>query len=443
MITPFTNNRPGVDWFRSFLKRNQLKLKKVEQLECSRRANTSNPFLIYGFYDLLEETMRKLDIFDKPNHIYNVDESGFLYDPKRQEGVVHQSTSAHRTIMGSGKETTTVCACVSALGKYLPPLIIFEGKSFWSSWVPDGDETALYAYADNGFMTCDIFYAYIQKLANLIVERPLLLLLDGHLSHLDTRTLEFALQEGITILKLPSHTTDVLQPLDKACFYALKTDWDNTQTEFQMKNHRKMTKLEFVSEIVALFDRTNSQHAVKGFRSAGIYPFNRGKYPVKRLNPIKLAKYNEQKRLQLQIADTAVADDSIHTPGTSYGGPHTSTPCATVNNSFSSSSGDSSNPSIGNQSTFSFEEALLAKIGRTEAPRPNRRKIDCSARVVTSIEFLEEVRNKNAVAEAKKNKPKQRGRKRKAQVNYCNLLKSISFFFRVFFTTLHIFTGLR
>lgn len=255
-------------------------------------------------------------------------------------------------------------------------------------------------------------------MATLIVERPLLLLLDGHLSHVYIQTLEFALQEGITILKLPSHTTDVLQPLDKACFYALKTDWDNTQTEFQMKNHRKMTKMEFVSEMVALFERANRQHPVNGFRSAGIYPFNRGQYPVKRLNPIKLAKYNEQKCLQLQAVDTAVADGSNPTPGTSCGGPHTSTPCATVNNSFSSISGDSSNPPIWSPSIFSFEEALLAKIGRTEAPRPQRRKIDCSARVVTSTEFLEEVRNKNAVAEAKKTNPKPRGRKRKAQEKF-------------------------
>lgn len=155
--TPFTNGRPRVDWFRSFMKRNKLKLKKVEQLESSRRANTSNPFLIYGFYDFLEETIRELDIFDKPGHIYNVDESGFLYDPKRQKGVVHESTSAHWTIMRSGKDTTTVCPFVSALGKYLPPLIIFEGKLFWSHWAPGGDKMALYAYADNGYMTLTYF----------------------------------------------------------------------------------------------------------------------------------------------------------------------------------------------------------------------------------------------------------------------------------------------
>lgn len=36
-------------------------------------------------------------------------------------------------------------------------------------------------------------------------ERPILLILDGHSTHVDLNVIEFAASEGITILKLPPH----------------------------------------------------------------------------------------------------------------------------------------------------------------------------------------------------------------------------------------------
>jgi len=144
--TPFQDGRPGDDWFVSFMKRNNLKQKSPQLLEYKRRANTADPFLIYEFYDLLEDMVNELGLQDKPLHIYNLDETGFSADPKRVTGVVSTGETCHRTIQGMGKENTTVLACVLAAGDVLQPLIIFQGNGMWTNWGTHCAAELLYAY---------------------------------------------------------------------------------------------------------------------------------------------------------------------------------------------------------------------------------------------------------------------------------------------------------
>ena len=57
------------------------------------------------------------------------------------------------------------------------------------------------------------------------LEGPKLLLLDGHKSHLTWDVIQTALANNITIICLPPHSTNHLQPLDKAVFVAVKNSW--------------------------------------------------------------------------------------------------------------------------------------------------------------------------------------------------------------------------
>lgn len=44
-------------WIKSFMKRNGLSHKKAEMISTARKANTSNPFIIFDFYDQLEQVI--------------------------------------------------------------------------------------------------------------------------------------------------------------------------------------------------------------------------------------------------------------------------------------------------------------------------------------------------------------------------------------------------
>lgn len=103
---PFSKNKniPGRDWFTNFVKRNNLTLQSLEQLEMTRRTATADPFIVYGFYNLLQEELKRLNLFGKPNHILNLDESFVPMDPTRVKGVTRNGQSTHRNVMGSGKQ---------------------------------------------------------------------------------------------------------------------------------------------------------------------------------------------------------------------------------------------------------------------------------------------------------------------------------------------------
>lgn len=94
----FKDNYPGKDWLQLFFNRNGLVGKKMEQLEKSRRQATSDPFIIYNFYEILEETLTALDLNDKPHLIFNLDETSFSSDPTRIKGVAGKGQKAHRII---------------------------------------------------------------------------------------------------------------------------------------------------------------------------------------------------------------------------------------------------------------------------------------------------------------------------------------------------------
>jgi hypothetical protein len=62
-------NRPGDYWFCQFVKRHKLSVKKPEELERSRREETSDPFIIHAFYDLCRSEMEHMGISDCPECI--------------------------------------------------------------------------------------------------------------------------------------------------------------------------------------------------------------------------------------------------------------------------------------------------------------------------------------------------------------------------------------
>lgn len=122
--TPFKSGKPGRDWLSGFFSRTDLKVKKLEPLEICRRRATSDPFIIYGFYELLIATAEELNLISHPEKIYNLDESGFNHDPHHTEGIAGKGQKAHRVIQGCGKLNTSVMTCCAANGNFSVRLIV-------------------------------------------------------------------------------------------------------------------------------------------------------------------------------------------------------------------------------------------------------------------------------------------------------------------------------
>ena len=228
--TNFQDGKPSPEWMRRFLKRNNLSLKKATMLSQSRRTATANPFVIYHFYELLDKVVTSKNF--GPHQIWNADETGFPHDPSKCRVIGPRGATSYRITSGPGKDNTTVLACASAAGEVFPPLFIFKGKNFQTTWKGQNAlQGTMYACNESGWMETDIFYTWLQKFVSVVTLRPLLLLVDGHVSHVSGKLIKLAIENDVTLLKLPPHVTDVLQPLDVTCFGPLKSKWEKVMNK--------------------------------------------------------------------------------------------------------------------------------------------------------------------------------------------------------------------
>ena len=286
--TPFKNRRPGEDWYRGFMKRNpELTFKKAQHLQ-RVRLSSRRPDVVLKFYEEWRELLDRVKIGrDTAALILNTDESGFASDPSKLRAV-------SRVSGGSGKHSTTVLACISADGAYLPPLIVFKGGAVQDRWTSgESFPGTCYAAAKNGWMEEPVFFnwfcgMFLNSVKSLRQETGLgdqeaVLLFDGHSSHMSLRLVETALQNRIHLVKLPSHLTDRLQPLDKTVFGPLKTMWDKELVKFGRARMgvgiSQLTKAEFSGLLGVVWGRAMSAHNIRsGFASTGIFPVDPSKF---------------------------------------------------------------------------------------------------------------------------------------------------------------------
>jgi hypothetical protein len=102
----------------------------------------------------------------------------------------------------------------------------------------------------------------------------------------------------VCVLKLPAHTTHLLQPLDVSVFKALKSVWDKGLATYQRQNRfRQLSKSELVDLLCSVWrDGLTERNIQSGFRKAGIFPVNRLSYPESTFVPHLLQAYKQQQR---------------------------------------------------------------------------------------------------------------------------------------------------
>lgn len=269
----------GQHWLTSFLERNKdISVRQAEGLSVAR-AQGMNREEVNAFFNLLEEEMLKNDLMNKPQNIFNVDESGIQLINKPGKVLTAKGAKDVHVITPREKgETVSLVACCNAEGSFLPPVIIMKGvnkKAEFADGLPHGSE--VYMNKKSSYINSELFmrwfkYHFLPRKPN---EGQTILILDGHSSHSNSiDLLDLANDNGVTIICLPSHTTQALQPLDRSFFKPLKTFYGQEAHSWMLRNKNRMISRLQVGNIIgqAWGKAATVGNGVSGFKACGLFP---------------------------------------------------------------------------------------------------------------------------------------------------------------------------
>ncbi|XP_067949445.1 uncharacterized protein [Watersipora subatra] len=210
----------GLDWFSGFMQRNKLSIRKPEATSLARQT-AFNKVTVATFFDKLSDIMSRFKF--APQDIYNLDETGIT--TVQVSGKVVSTTGKKQVGSTSSRERgelITMCCAISASGSHIPPFYIFL-RVFMKQDFMNGCAPGAKGVADRtGYMNTELFaYEYLPFFISNVrcsKDKPVLLVLDNHCSHVSLQAINVCRNSGIHLLTLPPHTSHKLQPLDRCVF---------------------------------------------------------------------------------------------------------------------------------------------------------------------------------------------------------------------------------
>jgi hypothetical protein len=270
----------GNEWVSRFIQRHpHLKVAIGRRIE-SVRIDGATKQVLKEWFDAYKEIVSEQKI--KQENTYNMDESGFSIGTMESTRIILDSTlrTKHQAHPGR-QEWVSMIECICADGTILPPLGIFKGKNILQSWIPNKVLNKWFFSANTKGWTSNlhglewlkrIFEPTTQAKAN---GQQRLLICDGHDSHISGSFIAHCLQNRITLLILPPHTSHLLQPLDVAIFGPLKKRLTAALSHLNQAQLIRIQKMEWMDAYIqARSEVCNSQNIESSWRGAGLFPFN-------------------------------------------------------------------------------------------------------------------------------------------------------------------------
>ncbi|KAI8486556.1 hypothetical protein Bbelb_357910 [Branchiostoma belcheri] len=275
----FGGKLPGKRWWSAFKRRHpEISLRSPDSLDRARAA-MSNARVVEKHFEQLGQLLSENKLHDRPFQVYNADETGMSMDARKSRVVVPTASKRAPSIRSGGRDHITAMSCVSAAGAVVPPMIVFNRAMPSGKFSEGGPPGALYAWSESGFINKELFEEWFFKvfLVHCHKERPILLIVDQHSSHLSLKVLKTAMEQNIIIYGLPPHTSHFTQPLDVTVFSSLKTKWATTLESLQAADTRfQVRKTTFPKIFASVQDLTFTPENIKsGFKKTGILPYNK------------------------------------------------------------------------------------------------------------------------------------------------------------------------
>ena len=242
------------------------------------RATSFNKVNVGKFFSNYESVLKKHSF--EPCSIYNMDETALTTFHKPAK-ILAEKNAKQVGVATSAEQGTlvTLVGCVNAQGCSAPPFMIFPRVHFKDSMLNGTPPGTAGAAHPSGWMNHDIFMEWMnhfKKHTRCSSNNPVLLFIYNHTSHISLRVIDFAKDNGITLITFPPHCSHKLQPLDRSIYGPLKRFYNDSCSRWMLNNPGRTISIHDIGGLLGdshpkAFTPINIQ---SGFRVSGIYPFN-------------------------------------------------------------------------------------------------------------------------------------------------------------------------
>ena len=275
-----SDNPLTINWFRGFIQRwPELHVIRPRALEL-QRAKCTSASVIDKYFDELDQVLTKYNLKEQPHLTFNIDEKGISQNHVPPY-VVGGTTYPVQAVTSGKSQTTTILGCGSASGQMIPPYFVFAGHRMLPDLLKDAIPGTAGTVSETGWSNSQVFRTYLQDhfLKFAPQRQPgqyMLILLDGHKSHVSVDLIEWAKSKEIILFILPAHTSHILQPLDVACYGPLQKIYNNLCHKFTRTISGCVSRYDVCSIASKAYCKAFSpENLLSAFKRTGVYPLNK------------------------------------------------------------------------------------------------------------------------------------------------------------------------
>lgn len=275
IIKCFSENLPGPDWIKSFMKRHDSLSTRLAQNIKRCRAQVTRDIMTLYFTEL-KKSLEGVS----PENVINYDETNFSDDPGRPKVVCKRGSKYCDRIMDSTKTSISVMMAASAAGELLPPFVVYKAKNRYVEWEENGPRGCRYGISSSGWFDSNAFVDWFRQIVIPFFrgkEGPKVMIGDNLSSHITTEVIQTCQEHEIRFVLLPPNTTHLCQPLDVSFFAPLKRMWRKILTDWKLKRRGPFQKSDFphlLKTALNNIEASSRKNILSGFRACGIVPFN-------------------------------------------------------------------------------------------------------------------------------------------------------------------------
>ena len=278
------------------------------------RAQASSEQVVSDYFDNLHTVMTANDLIDKPECIYNFDEKGVLTEHRPPKVIA--GAGPVPAVTSNRSAITTILSCGNALGTQIPPYFIFKGQRMSPELLSDSSHGASGTVTETGWSNSEVFLKYLNEHFLKYIQRPsadqpVLLIFDGHRSHVNIPVINWAKENNVVLFVLPAHTSHILQPLDVGCFGPLQRVYNSEcHTFLRSCPESRITRYNVCKLACSAYTVGLSPCNLRSaFGKTGIFPFEPSVISKDALKPAQAYKPIDSKKNSQQLKPLGPPED--------------------------------------------------------------------------------------------------------------------------------------